>query len=60
MVIFESIDAGLIISSINKGLLYNKAIAECMQEHADLYKSEEVSSVVSGVSDTSCVQHVHV
>ena len=60
MVIFESISAGLIISLINTYLLYNKALEDCMQEQEDNYNYEEVSSVVAGVSDTSCVHHVHV
>ena len=60
LVIVESISAGLIISLINKYLLNTKALDECMHEQEDNYESEEVSSVVAGVSDTSCVQHVHV
>ena len=60
LVIVESISAGLIISLINKYLLNAKALDECMHEQEDNYESEEVSSVVAGVSDTSCVQHVHV
>ena len=59
-VIFESISAGLIISLINKYIINNKIIDQCMreQEQEDKYDSE-VSSVVAGVSDTSCVHHVH-
>ena len=30
------------------------------QEYKYKYASEEVSSVVAGVSDSSCVHHVHV
>ena len=60
LVTFESISAGLIMSLINKYILNAKTIEECMQEQEYNYDSEEVSSVVAGVSDTSCVHHVHV
>ena len=30
-----------------------------MQTEEETYESEEVSSVVAGLSDTSCVHHVH-
>ena len=59
-VIFESISAGLIISLINNYILNNKPLEECMQQAEERYESEEVSSVVASVSDSSCVHHVHV
>ena len=60
LVIFESISAGLVISLRNTHRFNNKTLEECMQEQEDNYEYEEVSAVVAGVSDTSCVQHVHV
>ena len=61
MVIVESISAGLIISLINNYIINNKMFDKCMEteEVVEQYESE-VSSVVAGVSDSSCVQHVHV
>ena len=59
MVRFESISAGLCISLVNKYLIYTTLIEQCMQEHEEDDDSE-VSSVVAGVSDSSCVHHVHV
>ena len=60
LVIFESISAGLVISLRNTYRFNNKTIEECMHEQEDTYEYAEVSSVVAGVSDTACVQHVHV
>ena len=45
---------------INKHKLTTKTLEECMQEQEYNYEIEEVSSVVAGVSDTSCVHHIHV
>ena len=58
MVIFESISAGLSISLIDKSVLNNKILDQCMKEQED--EDSEVSSVVAGVSDSSCVHHVHI
>ena len=58
MVIFESISAGLSISLIDKSVLKNKILDQCMKEQED--EDSEVSSVVAGVSDSSCVHHVHI
>ena len=60
LVIVDSISAGLIIRLINKHKLTTNTLEECMQEQEYNYEVEEVSSVVAGVSDTSCVHHVHV
>ena len=59
-VILESTSAGLIISLINKFILNNKPLEDCMKQAEEQYESEEVSSVVASVSDNSCVHHVHV
>ena len=59
MVIVESISAGLIISLISNYLINNKMLHQCMQEQED-DEDSEVSSVVAGLSDSSCVHHVHV
>ena len=59
MVIFESISAGLIISLANNFIINSKIIDQRMQEREEDAESE-VSSVVAGVSDSSCVHHVHV
>ena len=59
MVIVESISAGLIISLISNYLINNKMLRQCMQEQED-DEDSEVSSVVAGLSDSSCVHHVHV
>ena len=58
MVIVESKSAGLSISLINKHIRNHKMIDQCMQAREDHY-TYEVSSVVVGVSDSSCVHHVH-
>ena len=59
MVIVESISAGLIISLISNYLINNKMLRQCIQEQED-DEDSEVSSVVAGLSDSSCVHHVHV
>ena len=57
MVIVEIISAGLMISLINKYILNNEIIDQCMREQEESYS--EVSHVVAGVSVSSCVHHVH-
>ena len=52
------ISAGSIISLINNYILNNKMLDQCMQEQEDNY-DYEVSYVVGGVSDSSCVHYVH-
>ena len=61
MIIFESISTGLIISLINTYTINTTIIDQCMQnqDNEATYDSE-VSSVVAGVSDSSCVHHAHV
>ena len=58
MAIFKNISARLSISLINKHIRNHKMIDQCMQAREDNY-TYEVSSVVVGVSDSSCVHHVH-
>ena len=57
MVIVESISAGLTVSLMNKYIINKKLFDKCMQEQED--GDSEVSSVVAGVSDSSCAHHVH-
>ena len=59
LVIFELISAGLIISLINKYIFNTKIPDQCMQERGE-DEEYELSSVVAGVSDSSCVHHVHI
>ena len=61
MVIVESVSAGLSMSLISTYTVNVKLIDQCMQnqDKEDTYDSE-VSSVVAGVSDSSCVHHAHV
>ena len=58
MVTIESISAGSVISLIDKYIVNHKIVDKCMEEQD--YEAYEVSSVVAGVSDSSCVHHVHI
>ena len=61
MIIFESISTGLIISLINTYTINTTIIDQCMQnQDKEATYDSEVSSVVAGVSDSSCVHHAHV
>ena len=58
MVIVESIRAGYIIRLINNYIVSTTILDQCMFNQ-DEDEASEVSSVCAGVSDSSCVRHVH-
>ena len=59
MVICKSLRAGLIISLVKNYLIHNTLIEQCMQDREE-ESDYEVSYVVAGVSESSCVHHGHV